>query len=161
MHKKNNINKRNPFIQGLKPFSSSLPNNLKKQLKKGGYNYSNIVDNWVKMVGRNISEMCYPNVVRMGKNMNAGTLVLNVVHGNELDIEYKKQDIIDKINSFFGFNCIKEVKLKIVQEKKEIKKKIMQNQHNLKYTNKLENINNQNLKNSLDKLIEAYNSKND
>ena len=93
--------------------------------------------------------------------MNAGTLVLNVVHGNELDIEYKKQDIIDKINSFFGFNCIKEVKLKIVQEKKEIKKKIMQNQHNLKYTNKLENINNQNLKNSLDKLIEAYNSKND
>ena len=113
------------------------------------------------MVGRNISEMCYPNVVRMAKNMNAGTLVLNVVHGNELDIEYKKQDIIDKINSFFGFNCIKEVKLKIVQEKKEIKKKIMQNQHNLKYTNKLENINNQNLKNSLDKLIEAYNSKND
>ena len=113
------------------------------------------------MVGRDISEICYPSVVRMGKNMNAGTLVLNVVHGNELDIEYKKQDIIDKINSFFGFNCIKEVKLKIVPEKKEIKKKIVQNQHNLKYNNKLKKINNQNLKNSLDKLIEAYNSKND
>ena len=49
MHRKNN-NKTQTFIQGLRPFSSSIPKTLKKHLRKGGYNYSNIVDNWTKMV---------------------------------------------------------------------------------------------------------------
>ena len=33
--------------------------------------------------------------------MNKGNLTLNVIHGKELDIEYAKKDIIDKINSFW------------------------------------------------------------
>ena len=98
-----------------------MPHGLKKILKKGGYNFSSIVDNWTKMVGKDISNSCYPNTVKMTRDMNNGTLILNVVHGNELDIEYKKQEIIDKINSFFGFNCIKEIKLKIVQKKRTTK----------------------------------------
>ena len=38
--------------------------------------------------------------------MKKGILVLNVIHGKEMEIEYKKKEIIDKINSFFGYNCI-------------------------------------------------------
>ena len=45
-------------------------------------------------------------------------LVLNVLHGKELEIEYEKNEIIDKLNSFFGYNCISQVSLKVVQEKK-------------------------------------------
>jgi len=158
MHsKKDNINKSRNFIQGLRPFSSSLPHGLKKILKKGGYNFSNIVDNWTKMVGKDISNYCYPNTIRMTKDMNNGTLILNVVHGNEINVEYKKQEIIDKINSFFGFNCIKEIKLKIVQ-KKQITQKIknFSDQNYSKYNEKLKNIQNQDLKKSLSKLIKAY-----
>jgi len=158
MHsKKGNINKSKNFIQGLRPFSSSLPHGLKKILKKGGYNFSNIVDNWTKMVGKDISNCCYPNTIRMTKDMNNGTLILNVVHGNEINVEYKKQEIIDKINSFFGFNCIKEIKLKIVQ-KKQITQKIknFSDQNYSKYNEKLKNIQNQDLKKSLSKLIKAY-----
>ena len=117
MHNKNN-NKSQYYIQGLRPFSASIPKTLKKYLRKSGYNYSNIVDNWTKMVSKKISDSCYPITVQMGKEMRNGTLVLNVLHGKELEIEYAKKDIIDKINSFFGFNCIKEIKLKIVQKKK-------------------------------------------
>merc|ERR1712093_653727 len=65
------------------------------------------------MFGKNISEHCYPDTIKMNKNMNNGVLILNVLHGNEINIEYKKQDIIDKINSFFGYNCISQIKLKI------------------------------------------------
>ena len=54
MHSKNNNNKSQNFIQGLRPFSSSIPKTLKKHLKKGGYNYSNIVDNWTKIVSKKI-----------------------------------------------------------------------------------------------------------
>jgi len=96
----------------------------------------------------------------MGKEMSNGILVLNVIHGNELAVEYGKQEIMDKINSFFGFKCIKEVKLKVVQEKRMSKKNSPLNKPKLNYNNKLENINNQGLKKTLNKLIEAYNAKN-
>ena len=100
MHSKNN-NKSQNFIQGLRPFSSSIPKTLKKHLKKGGYNYSNIVDNWTKMVSKKISDACYPITVKMGKEMRNGTLVLNVLHGKELEIEYEKRENMEKIKSFF------------------------------------------------------------
>ena len=49
--------------------------------------------------------------------MKNGTLILNVLHGKELEIEYSKKEIIDNINSFFGYDCITHINLKIVQEK--------------------------------------------
>ena len=67
--------------------------------------------------------------------------------------EYSKQEIIDKINSFFGFKCVKEVKLKIIQEKRTEKNK--ENLKNIKrYQNNLKDINNQSIKSSLNKLID-------
>ena len=160
MHNKKDNNKSNTFIQGLRPFSRSIPQGLKKLLKKGSYNFSNIIDNWSKMVGKDISKSCYPSTIKMNKEMNNGTLVLNVIHGNELTVEYGKQEIIDKINSFFGFKCIKEVKLKVVQEREKIKKKLPMSETKKNYNNKLNNVNDKGLKISLNKLIEAYNDKN-
>ena len=160
MHNKKYNNKSNTFIQGLRPFSRSLPHGLKKLLKKGNYNFSNIIDNWVKMVGKDLSNACYPSTVKMGKEMNNGTLILNVIHGNELSVEYSKQEIMDKINSFFGFNCIENVKLKVIHEKKLFKKNFPLNEVKFNYSNKLENIKNEKLKKTLNKLIEAYNAKN-
>ena len=160
MHNKKDNNKSNTFIQGLRPFSKSLPQGLKKLLKKGSYNFSNIVDNWAKMVGKDLSKACYPCTIKMGKEMNNGTLVLNVVHGNEVTVEYSKKEIMDKINTFFGFTCIKEVKLKVVQEQKILKKKLPLNRAKLNYSNKLTNIKSEGLKKTLNKLIEAYNAKN-
>ncbi len=112
------------------------------------------------MIGKDVSNICYPSTIKMGKEMNNGTLVLNVIHGNELTVEYGKQEIIDKINSFFGFKCIKVVKLKVVQERKKSKQKIPTNELKKNYNNNLNSVNNENLKNSLNKLIEAYNAKN-
>ena len=103
MHNKNN-SKTQTFIQGLRPFSSSIPKTLKKHLRKSGYNYSNIVDNWTRMVSKKISDACYPVSVKIKKGMKDGTLVLNVIHGKEVAVEYAKNEIIDKINSFFGYN---------------------------------------------------------
>jgi|TARA_B100001093_G_C26728305_1_gene970995 hypothetical protein len=162
MHNKNNNNKSLNFIQGLRPFSSSIPKTLKKHLRKGGYNYSNIVDNWTKMMTKKISDACYPITVKMGKEMKDGTLVLNVLHGKELEIEYEKQEIMDKINSFFGYNCISQVTLKIVEEK--IKRK--QNQFpkikdTLTIDKKMNEVNDSQLKNSLNNFLKAFNERNE
>ena len=161
MHSKNNNNKSQNFIQGLRPFSSSIPKTLKKHLKKGGYNYSNIVDNWTVIISKKISDACYPISIKMGKEMRDGTLVLNVLHGKELEIEYEKKEIMDKINSFFGYNCISQVNLKIVQEKIGLKKNQFPKIKDLsKINEKLNKVNNNQLKNSLNNFLKAFNERN-
>ena len=161
MHNKDN-NKSNNFIQGLRPFSSSIPKTLKKHLKKGGYNYSNIVDNWTKMVSKEISDSCYPVTVKMGKEMKDGTLVLKVIHGKELEMEYKKKEIKDKLNSFFGYNCIDQITLKIVNEKIKIKKNLFPKIKNFsKIDQKMNKINNVQLRSSLNSFLKAFNERNE
>ena len=160
MHSKNN-NKTQTFIQGLRPFSNSIPKTLKKHLRKGGYNYSNIVDNWTKIVSKKISNACYPITVKIGKEMRNGTLVLNVTHGKEMEVEYEKTEIIDKINSFFGYNCISQVTLKIVQDKINITEKVFPKIKNLsKIEKKISKVNNKELKSSLDNFLKAFNERN-
>ena len=159
MHNKDN-NKSKNFIQGLRPFSSSIPKTLKKYLRKGGYNYSNIVDNWTKMVSKKISDSCYPITVKMGKEMRNGTLVLNVLHGKELEIEYAKKEIIDKINSFFGYNCIDQVTLRIVQEQIKPRESQFPKIKNFsKINEKINKVNNSQLKISLNNFLKAFNER--
>ena len=149
------------YIQGLRPFSSSIPKTLKKHLRKGGYNYSNIVDNWTKMVSKKISDACYPLTVKMGKKMRDGTLVLNVIHGKEMEVEYEKKEIIDKINSFFGYNCISQVTLKIVQDTIKSNEKVFPKIKNFsKIEEKMSKVNNNGLKNSLNNFLKAFNERN-
>ena len=159
MHNKNN-NKTQTFIQGLRPFSSSIPKTLKKHLKKGGYNYSNIVDNWTGIVSKKISDACYPITIKMGKNMKDGTLVLNVIHGKEMQVEYEKNQILDNINSFFGYNCISNVILKIVQEKIKDRNRIFPKIKNFNsIEKKMNQVQDEQLKNSLNNFLKAYNEK--
>ncbi len=160
MHKKDNSKSHN-FVQGLKPFSSSIPKTLKKYLKKGGYNYSNIVDNWTKMVSKKISDACYPATIKIDKNMKNGNLILNVLHGKELEIEYEKNEIKDKINSFFGYECIKQVTLKIVQQKMQTNKyKYPKIKNSSEIYKKMDKITNSHLKDSLSNFIQAFNARN-
>ena len=159
MHSKNN-NKTQAFIQGLRPFSSSIPKTLKKHLRKGGYNYSNIIDNWTKMVSKKISDSCYPITVKMGKEMRDGTLVLNVIHGKEMEIEYEKTEIIDKINSFFGYNCISKVTLKILHDKINFDNKVFPKIKDLtKIEEKMKKVKNKELKSSLKNFLKAFNER--
>ena len=159
MHSKNN-NKSQTFIQGLRPFSSSIPKTLKKHLRKGGYNYSNIVDNWTKMVSKKIADACYPITVKMGKEMREGTLVLNVIHGKEVEVEYEKNEIMDKINSFFGYRCISNVVLKIVQDTVKPKKNFPKIKDFSKIEDKMSKVNDDTLKSSLNNFLKAFNERN-
>ena len=160
MHSKNN-NKTQMFTQGLRPFSNLIPKNLKKHIRKGSYNYSNIVDNWTKIVNKKISDACYPVTVKMGKEMKEGTLVLNVIHGKEMEVEYGKKEIIDQINNFFGYKCIKNVTLKIVQDKINIQKNVYPKIKNFsKIQEKMNKVKNNELKNSLKNFLKAFDERN-
>ena len=161
MHiKKNNNSKTQNFIQGLRPLSKSIPQGFKGILKKSGYNFSNIIENWSKIVGKVISNYCYPINIKQSRDTKNSLLIINVMHGKELEVEYKKQEIINKINMFFGYDYVKQIKSKVIQEKKgpnlNCTKKINEKKN---FINNLKKIKNDKIKNSLNKLIKAYNDK--
>ena len=159
MHKKkiNNSLTKN-FIQGLRPLSSTLPTQIKKVLKKNGFNLSSIVDNWNNIVGSDISNNCYPINVKAQGNSKEVALILNVIHGKEIDIEYNRKNIIDKINSYFGYIFINKIQIKIINTKLNNQIKTENKSKNNFYSN-LEKIQDINLRNKLKKLIVAYNEK--
>ena len=87
-------------------------------------------------------------------------LVLNVIHGKEIEIEYNKNEIVDS-NAYFGYNCIAKVVLKIVENKVEKSKKVYPKiKDPNKIIEKMKKINNDQLKNSLKNLLKAFNERN-
>ena len=137
-----------------------MPSEIKKILKKNGFNLSSIVDNWTKIVGNEISNKCYPINIKTQANSKDINLILNVLHGKEIDIEYNKKNIIDKINTYFGYTYIKNIKIKIINSKYINSKKNENNKNNRNnFDDDLKKITDINLKNKLEKLINAYNEK--
>ena len=161
MHdKKIYINKSMYSIQGLKTVSNSLPRGLKTILKKGGHNYSSIIYNWSNLVGKKISSVCYPKSVKTDRELKNGTLVLNVFHGDQILVEYSKKDIIDKINAFFGYQFIKDIRLVLIKEKVDKKRKYHFNENQkARIQKKFEKIGYSNLKKNLIDLINVFNRK--
>ena len=98
---------------------------------------------------------------KTNKELKDGVLVLNVSHGNQLDVEYSKKNIIDKINSFFGYNFIKQIKIVLIDDKVNIKNKVsLPNSKNKKLDDKINQIKNLNLKKKLSELVKEYENKN-
>ncbi len=136
-----------------------MPTEIKKILKKNGFNLSSIVDNWTKIVGNEISNKCYPINIKTQANSKDIDLILNVLHGKEIDIEYNKKNIIDKINAYFGYTYIKNIKIKIINSKYVNLKKNENKNNKNNFDDDLKKITDINLKNKLEKLISAFNEK--
>ena len=157
MHFKQNNKEYRTYLQGLRPFKNTLPKNIKKILKKKGYAYSEILMRWGVLVGNEISEKSFPKLLKTNKTDRNGTLVLNVKRGDELEVEYSKKQIIEKINSYFGYKLIESVKLETLSTPRNSKTnhdKSCQKNYYKKYRKKIESIDNKNIRNALNKLID-------
>ena len=156
MHHRRNNKESKTFVQGLRAFGNTLPRGVKGILKKNGYNYSEIINKWSVLVGKDISNFSYPKSIKMTKGDSNGTLVLAVKRGNEINVEYSKKEIINKINSHFGYKLINEVRLQAFNaEKEKIKKSNSLNKSFKKFEKKVNEIKNNNIINSLSQLLKA------
>ena len=156
MHIKNNIKQNTFYIQGLRSFKSSLPKNVKKILNKKGFVYSEVLSRWNYLVGNEISKICFPKAFKPNGKNAPGTLIISVERGNEINIEFSKNIIIEKINSFFGYKIINNVRLETYNNsKKDINKKKMLISTNAtkKFKDSLKSVNNEKIKKSLMELI--------
>ena len=156
MHIKNNIKQKTFYIQGLRSFKNSLPKNVKKILNKKGFVYSEILNRWNYLVGNEISKVSFPKTFKPSGKNAPGILIISVQRGNEIDIEFSKNTIIEKINSFFGYKVLNNVRLETFNNLKEnINKKKMHISANnkAKFKDSLKSINNEKIKQSLIELI--------
>ena len=156
MHYKQNNKESKTYVQGLRPFGNTLPRGIKGVLKKSGYNYAEIISKWKKLVGKEISDCCYPKSIKIGKENVNGTLLIAVKRGDEINVEYSKKDIINKINSYFGYQLISNIRLQAINaDKTKIKKINITNNFSKNFEKKIKQIKNKNLKNSLNDLLKA------
>ena len=84
-----------------------------------------------------------------------------VKRGHEVDMEYSKKKIIDKINSYFGYLVVKKLKLNSFDgtQTNFKKNKIDKNKTNSKYMDKLVDIKNDKIKKSLIELSKVFKEK--
>ena len=154
MHYKQNNKESRTYVQGLRPFVNTLPRGIKGILKKNGYNYSEIINKWNILVGRDISNCCYPKSIKMTKGNENGTLILSVERGNEINVEYSKNEIINKINSYFGYKLINEIRLQTFNSlNKKNKDKNIQNKSSKRFKEKINEIKNKDIRDSLKQLL--------
>ena len=82
------------------------------------------------------------------------------MYKRQLEVEYEKNEIIDKINSFFGYKCISKVVLKVVQDTLKPKKNFPKIKDFSKIEDKMNKVNDDTLKNSLNNFLKAFNERN-
>ena len=153
---------RNRSIQGLRSFKDTLPKNIKRVINKKGHIYSETLNNWKYIVGENLFKVCYPKSFKNSNRLGVSTLVVMVKRGHEVNLEYSKKNVMDKMNSYFGYTVVEKLKLiSFDDEKKNFIKEKNQNKNVTisKYQTKINNINNKKIKKSLIELAKVFKEK--
>ena len=85
-----------------------------------------------------------------------------VKRGNEVDLEYSKKKIMDKMNSFFGYSVVEKLKFTSFDDQKKIFTKNDANKGNVtnnKYKKKINDVKNEKIKKSLLELNRVFKEK--
>ena len=161
MQYRNNTKQRNRFIQGLRSFKDTLPKNIKKIIKKKGHIFSETLNNWKYIVGDDLFKVCYPKSFKNSNKLGSSYLLVMVKRGHEVDMEYSKKRILDKMNSYFGYSVVKKLKLVSFDDNQTNfkKNKINHEVTNSKYINKIVDIKNDKIKKSLTELSKLFKQK--
>ena len=162
MYFKNNTKQRLRSIQGLRSFKDTLPTNVKKVINKRGYIFSEILNNWKFLVGDILFKVCFPKSFKNSNRFGVSTLLVMVKRGHEIDLEYSKKEIMNRINNLFGNTVIEKIKLTSFEEERKqvISDKIEKNTVTRKtYHKKIESVKNEKIKKSLIELTKVFREK--
>ena len=162
MQYKNNTKQRWGTIQGLRSLKDTLPKNIKKVINNRGQVYSETLNNWKFIAGKTLFKICYPKSFKNSNKFGVSTLLVMVKRGHEVDLEYSKKEIKERINNFFGKTVVEKIKFttfednqRILIEKKSLKKDVTKD----KYKNKIEHVKNEKIKKSLLELTKVFKEK--
>ena len=162
MQFKNNTKQRNTSIQGLRSFKDTLPKNLKKIISKKGHIYSETLSNWKYLVGNELFKVCFPKTFKNSNRFGVSTLVVMVKRGHEVDVEYSKKNILDKMNNFFGYDVVEKLKFISFDDEQKTNSSNETKSNNVaisRYLDKIKDVRNEKIKKSLTELTKVYKKK--
>ncbi len=160
MEFKNNTKRRYKTIQGLRSFKNTLPKDVKKIIGKKGHIYSETLDNWKSIVGEDLFKVCFPKSFKNSNQVGPSYLNIMVKRGHEVDIEYSKKQILDRLNSYLGYNAVEKLKfISFEEEEEKLKQKIKKYATNNKYKEKISSVKNEKIKKSLEELNKYFKKK--
>ena len=126
----------------FKKVGKSLPKIIDKNIKERNFVEITLIKKWKEIIGQDIAKYCWPIKIIFSdiKNSN-GIIFLKTKRGRSMEIEFKNDEIIEKLNQYFGYKAIN--KISVVQDfnikdsyKKKIIKKKIKNNHS-KVINKI------------------------
>ena len=162
MQFKNNTKQRNVSIQGLRSFKDTLPKNVKRIINKKGHIYSETLSNWKYLVGDELFKYCFPKTLKSSNKFGVSTLVIMVKRGHEVDMEYSKKDILNKMNAYFGYEVVEKLKFISFDDEQKVSPKLEINEKNVtinRYKDKISNVKNEKIKQSLLELSKVFKQK--
>ena len=162
MQFKNNTKQRNVSIQGLRSFKDTLPKNVKRIINKKGHIYSETLSNWKYLAGDELFKCCYPKTFKSSNKFGLSTLVIMVKRGHEVDIEYSKKDILNKMNAYFGYEVVEKLKFISFDNEQKVSPKPEINEKNVtinRYKDKISDVKNEKIKQSLLELTKVFKKK--
>ena len=162
MQYKNNTKQRFSSIQGLRSLKDTLPKNIKKVINKRGQIYSETLNNWKNIAGENLFKFCYPKSFKNSNKFGVSTLLIMVKRGHEVDLEYSKKEIIDRMNNFFGNTVVEKIKFTSFEEEQKISKNdkiLKKNVTKNKYQKKISDVKNEKIKNLFLSLTKVFKEK--
>lgn len=104
---------------------SFVPRLTKPAFERYGFSAAALITDWETIVGSDLARYTMPERLKWPKRVawsddesseeNRGrpgaTLVLAVASGRALDIQYKASQLIDRINAYFGYRAISDLRI--------------------------------------------------
>ena len=156
MNFKYNTKQRSKSIQGLRSFKDTLPNEAKRIIKKKGEIYSKTLENWKYIVGKDLFDVSYPKSFKKSNKVGQSNLIIMVRRGNEINLEYSKKDIIKKMNAYFGYSVVENIKLRTFDVEINKNKKEVLDATKRNHTKKISSIKNEKIMKSLLELNKVF-----
>ena len=120
------------------------------------------MSNWKYLVGSELFKICYPKTFKNSNKFGVSTLVVMVKRGHEVDVEYSKKDILDKMNNFFGYSVVEKLKFISFDDEHEMTGSSETKVKNVaisKYQDKIKDVKNEKIKKSLTELTKVFRQK--
>jgi hypothetical protein len=108
-----------------KSVGSFVPRLTRQAFEKYGFSTATLITDWATIVGADLAKWTEPERLRWPKPVSAraetvdepdqgrpgATLMLRVEPGRALDIQYRARQIVERINAYFGYRAIADVRL--------------------------------------------------
>jgi hypothetical protein len=117
--------RRTGGLYSVKAVGSFVPRLTRKAFEKYGFSAATLITDWAAIAGRELAAFTAPERLKWPRRVErsdeetdaadkgrpGATLVLRVDAGRALDVQYNARQIIERINAYFGYAAVAELRI--------------------------------------------------